>query len=180
MPKCEKCGFEFNNWMEINGAKKNLSSRKYCLDCSPFGSHNTKKFHEQQIIKPNLELTTKPKLCVTCKTIKPPNEFYKKSNKNSLTSSCKKCICSDSIARQKTFKKKCVEYKGGKCETCGYNSSLEALEFHHINREDKNFLISRRRSHSLSENVKKELDKCKLVCVNCHREEHFKNRHQQS
>ena len=35
-----------------------------------------------------------------------------------------------------------IEYKGGKCEICGYNKNLSALEFHHINSKDKSFSIS--------------------------------------
>ena len=40
MKICEKCGKEFPNWTMINGVKKNLHSRKYCLDCSPFGEQS--------------------------------------------------------------------------------------------------------------------------------------------
>ena len=42
MPKCVMCGNEFPNFIEINGKKRNLERRKYCLKCSPFGAHNTK------------------------------------------------------------------------------------------------------------------------------------------
>jgi hypothetical protein len=65
---------------------------------------------------------------------------------------------------------KLVEYKGGKCIKCGYNTSLRALEFHHINSNEKDFQISR---VSISyEKLKKETDKCLLVCSNCHCEIH--------
>ena len=40
--KCEECGENFETWVEIDGIKRNLRSRKRCLKCSPFGSHNTK------------------------------------------------------------------------------------------------------------------------------------------
>lgn len=172
MPKCENCKSDFNNWAEIDGVKKNISRRKYCLNCSPFGSHNTRKIHDQQ--KNETE-----KQCLTCKIIKPLNEFSKRNNGMNLTGNCKACLHSYNLNRQKLFKMKCVEYKGGKCEICGYNSSLEALEFHHTDKSDKNFSISKKKSCSLK-TVKEELDKCKLICSNCHREEHFKNRSQQS
>lgn len=45
MPDCLKCGAHFPNWVSIDGVKKNLASRKYCLDCSPWGEHNTKPLH---------------------------------------------------------------------------------------------------------------------------------------
>ena len=69
---------------------------------------------------------------------------------------------------RRKLKKKAVEYKGGKCVICGYNRCIGALEFHHFDGDDKEFNIS----HSSFgwEKVKKELDKCILICANCHRE----------
>lgn len=63
-----------------------------------------------------------------------------------------------------------VEYKGGKCEVCGYEKCIKALEFHHLNPEEKDFTISGK-SYSL-EKLKNEVDKCILVCSNCHSEIH--------
>jgi hypothetical protein len=46
MPKkCVKCDNEFPFIVTVEGKKRNLKSRKYCLDCSPWGQHNTKKIH---------------------------------------------------------------------------------------------------------------------------------------
>lgn len=70
----------------------------------------------------------------------------------------------------KKVKKQCVDYKGGCCSICGYNKSLAALEFHHLNPLIKDFEISRN-VKSFSK-LKPELDKCILVCSNCHREIH--------
>lgn len=69
------------------------------------------------------------------------------------------------------IKKKCVEYKGGKCERCGYDKCIGALDFHHLDPSQKDFGISTNiKSFDL---IKKELDKCILLCANCHREEHY-------
>jgi len=55
---------------------------------------------------------------------------------------------------------------------CGYNKCLEALEFHHRNPSEKEFNVSSK-GHSRSwERVKKEIEKCDLLCANCHREIH--------
>ena len=67
-------------------------------------------------------------------------------------------------------KQKAIEYKGGKCENCGYNKSTWALDFHHKNPEEKKFSISG--GTKSFETIKKELDKCSLLCRNCHSEEH--------
>ncbi len=74
------------------------------------------------------------------------------------------------IEWRKRTKLKLVEYKGGKCQICGYNKSLNALHFHHLNPNEKDFSIS---GKSLSfEKLKSEVDKCILVCSNCHSEIH--------
>jgi len=77
--------------------------------------------------------------------------------------------------RLRAIKEKSVEYLGGKCVKCGYDKCIEALEFHHLNPEakekrDNGRGIDRRKSF---EKQKPELDKCILLCANCHREEHY-------
>lgn len=74
------------------------------------------------------------------------------------------------IEWRKRTKLKLVEYKGGKCQICDYNKSLNALHFHHLDPNEKDFSIS---GKSLSfEKLKSEVDKCILVCSNCHSEIH--------
>lgn len=69
-------------------------------------------------------------------------------------------------------KQKLVEYKGGKCELCGYNKCVRSLEFHHKDPNEKDFNVS---SVTFGiERCKREVDKCMLVCSNCHGEIHFK------
>ena len=95
----------------------------------------------------------------------------------------KTCWCGNSIKRGNVcmtcyvnvkrfrLKKKCVAYLGNKCSRCGYNKSVQALNFHHIDEEEKEFAISG--SHTRSwDSIQKELDKCILLCANCHQEEH--------
>lgn len=74
--------------------------------------------------------------------------------------------------RRMDLKKRAIEYKGGKCEKCGYNTCLQALDFHHINPEHKDFTIAQTRLYFTWEKIRAELDKCILVCANCHREIH--------
>lgn len=45
MPQCKKCNEQFPNQVKIDGKARNLCNRKYCLECSPFGEHNTRKIH---------------------------------------------------------------------------------------------------------------------------------------
>lgn len=67
-------------------------------------------------------------------------------------------------------RKKLVEYKGGECVKCGYNKCISALHFHHKDASEKDFTISGK-SWSF-EKLKKEVDKCVLLCSNCHTELH--------
>ena len=63
--------------------------------------------------------------------------------------------------------------KGGKCEICGYDKNISALEFHHIDPSNKNFqLDSRHFSNNTIDNLQNEINKCILLCANCHREIH--------
>ena len=68
-------------------------------------------------------------------------------------------------------KKKSINYKGGKCIICGYNKSMRSLDFHHLNSKEKEFSISKYKNKKF-ENLIPELDKCVLVCSNCHGEIH--------
>ena len=71
---------------------------------------------------------------------------------------------------RKRKKKALVEYKGGKCQCCDYYKCIEALEFHHLDPNIKSFTISGK-SKSFN-SLKSEVDKCILVCSNCHKEIH--------
>ena len=67
-----------------------------------------------------------------------------------------------------------VNLTGGCCQSCGYKKNLGALEFHHINPKEKiseldvRILTNRKWSYILN-----EVKKCKLLCSNCHAEEHY-------
>ena len=86
---------------------------------------------------------------------------------------CKKCNIESINERRRFLKKELVRYKGGKCEICGYDDCIAALEFHHLNPEEKDFGIGNGNIKSL-EKLKKEVDKCILVCNRCHKEIHYK------
>lgn len=66
---------------------------------------------------------------------------------------------------------KALEYKGSKCQLCGYSKCKSSLHFHHVDPSQKNFEISGNWGLSW-DNIRKELDKCILVCANCHGEIH--------
>lgn len=85
---------------------------------------------------------------------------------------CKKCMNNYVTEKRRRLKEALVKYKGGKCEICGYNKCINALEFHHLNPNEKEFGLSNGNIKSL-ERLKKEVEKCILVCSNCHHEIHY-------
>lgn len=84
--------------------------------------------------------------------------------------------CRDRVNATKAYtarinKKKAIDYKRGRCQRCGYTSDfLSVFDFHHSDPSVKEVgigvLVQR---HRRFETLKPELDKCELVCANCHR-----------
>jgi len=76
-------------------------------------------------------------------------------------------------ARRISLKQKCIDYLGGECQrqSCKYKNCRQALVFHHINPEDKKFSISQAYKYDWL-TIRAELDKCLLLCSNCHAEMH--------
>ena len=64
------------------------------------------------------------------------------------------------------------------CAICGYynrdnsNDYVGALDFHHVNPGDKKFQITTRTLGNKTERLVDEINKCILLCSNCHREIH--------
>lgn len=74
------------------------------------------------------------------------------------------------LKRRRKIKELAVAYKGGKCAVCEYSKYIGALDLHHVDPKSKQFGIGERGYTRAWEKVKSELDKCILVCANCHRE----------
>jgi 5-methylcytosine-specific restriction endonuclease McrA len=74
--------------------------------------------------------------------------------------------------RRKKIKEMAIVYKGGKCFFCGYKRCVGALEFHHLDPKGKDFGLGANGLTRSWERTKNELNKCILVCSNCHKEIH--------
>lgn len=113
------------------------------------------------------------KTCPACNKTKPLAEFYKRTG-DTPGSWCKSCMHRQIVIRQQDYKKQAVAYKGGKCVVCGFAIYQGALEFHHLDPAQKDVQMSKHTREPLSPEGKAELDKCVLVCANCHRMIHGK------
>lgn len=148
--KCGQCG-------EIKPLdcffKYNNNYRSYCKECN---KKNVNAFRNNPKNKEKLKAYTK-------------KQYEKEGAKEKKFKQNSKWLLNNKL--------KAVEYKGGKCIKCGYDKCINALEFHHINPLEKDINLNTRglnRKKSF-EKQKLELDKCILVCANCHREIHYQN-----
>ena len=148
MPPCTKCGQHFSKRIWIGDKLILAQNRKRCYNCSPYF----------KVKNENGDLT-----CQICKK----SYTYKRASGNNRKC-CSSCLVN---ARRKGLKAKMVKYKGGSCEICGYNKCEKALTFHHIDASTKKFNISGGHCRAWKK-LKEELDKCALLCSNCHNELH--------
>lgn len=156
MPTCRKCNAHFPNRLEIEGKVRNLYKRKYCLECSPWGKHNTSAFLHLGSSK------DAERQCIFC-----DRSFV--NNKGGKGRVCGSCHANH---RRFKVKNKCIQYKGGCCSSCGYSKCQAALVFHHLDPAKKDFNFGGAHSRSW-ESLREELDKCILLCQNCHSELHW-------
>ena len=96
-----------------------------------------------------------------------------RSQSDGLTVWCKECHRIFGVTLGRIRKKRLVEHLGGKCKLCGYDRCPAALDFHHINPEEKEFRLSGSKMRCKFETLVKEAEKCMLLCANCHRELHY-------
>ena len=72
-----------------------------------------------------------------------------------------------------------LNIKNKNCYKCGYNKCDAALTFHHTNKNEKSFLISDikriKTLQNLKEEIVNEINKCIILCSNCHNEEEIRH-----
>lgn len=148
--KCKKCGNHVPIHIQIDGKKRNCKNRKYCLDCSPFGQHNTRQL--DKISEKGL------KTCPDCQ-----EEHGQKGNR------CFRCYFQ---RRQKQVSAKIQKIVGSSCWICGYSKTKRNLCFHHVDESTKSFGLTTRELMLKWDRVFNEMKKCIFICHNCHGEVH--------
>ena len=141
---CIACGRQFPAKMLIDGKTRSLYRRSFCLECSPFGGHNTSK--------------TPLGLRSTEEAARARRDRRREQFRRSLRK------------RRRKRKLDLVSAYGGRCVDCGYATCPEALQFHHRDPSTKEFGLGKF-SGSLARLIK-EAAKCDLLCANCHRVRH--------
>lgn len=134
------------------------STAKYCSKTCA----NKAKYQRE---KANKLLGQVDKYCLICG--KPFRPIDKNANQRTC---CYECMPLGTQLGRSGFLDLLRKQRGGKCERCGYDTYLGALDFHHVNPTEKDFTIGNR-DYKLIECVE-ESKKCILICANCHREIH--------
>lgn len=167
-------GKTYNEIKDILGCTKSTISF-HCKN-NGIGGLKHSKLSEDEKIKMNkfyqnhTAEETSLKFGVSKGTVK---HYCVKENRGNLTLEDKKKRRSEAVQRRRRkVKEMSIEYKGGCCEKCGYNKCSAALGFHNTNPDEKDFGIASKGYTRSWDKVKKELDKCILVCSNCHAEIH--------
>lgn len=155
--KCTKCGAE----KDIAAAYiKNGRTRSCGCGCIEDNNHNLISSSERVCAICGKTFTLGKnghtrKYCYECSPTQAKNKDTRTKHTTTYRQSVKRAL---------------VEYKGGQCERCGYNKCINALQFHHIDPSQKDFALSK--STKSFEELKAEVDKCMLLCANCHAELH--------
>lgn len=162
MKKCLKCGDELGV-VAIEGKKKNLESRRFCLSCAPYGKFKKDAGCHFDVDKPS-------QINKTCKKHGEQIHFLDSRGEDSRrVYRCVVCRRERTNLNRKKKKSDLVKLFGGKCELCGYEKCEEVLSFHHVSPEHKDFELSGKIHCSLAMLVR-EAKKCVLLCANCHGE----------
>lgn len=118
------------------------------------------------------------KWCPDCDEKRPVEEFYWNKKARNYSTRCK---YHRGLRNKGSTKKHCrkrkiryVAYKGGACAICGIVDSPEIYDFHHVDPSKKVFNLGSGMAIPLRDEwrVFEELDKCIMLCANCHRKLH--------
>lgn len=134
-----------------------MYNRKYCLVCSPYGSHTFS----------GTRLTLKPYDCSECGETD-PTKFRIACGERSL---CTKCTGKRVLSQRTAKRLRALELLGGGCRICGYNTYIGAIDFHHVDPDTKSEKFN---SFALWpwKRIKKEMALCVPLCKNHHAEVH--------
>ena len=83
---------------------------------------------------------------------------------------CLRCRTDDVSDARRRRKEQLVREAGGRCQICGYDTYVGALQFHHVDPATKRFAISHRGIPRGLATARAEARRCVLLCANCHAE----------
>lgn len=111
--------------------------------------------------------------CNSCGDLLEEGDNWSPSRAKTSHPQCNDCVKREVRNKRKQRKLEAIEYLGGKCSDCGGEFHIASYDFHHIKPSEKEHKPSSLMTCS-KERLYKELDKCILLCANCHRVHHYK------
>ncbi len=135
--------------------------------------HWLKKYNLKTVYKSfaRKEIIDGKKECTDCKEFKLTSDYYNRPDGKGLHSKCKSCANKYYTERIRKVKIRMIEDKGGCCERCDLklkDTHYSVFDFHHIDPKEKDPNFGRIK-YQKWDIIKEEIDKCMLVCSNCHR-----------
>lgn len=121
------------------------------------------------------------KICTKCGIEKSLDDFsWRDKLKGTRRSECKICQSNYMKERYKEKRQAIGEIKQDlSCAKCGYNEYPTALDFHHLDPNQKDTTVARMIAAKYSlERALNEINKCICLCANCHRVFHFLEKEQ--
>lgn len=155
MPICKNCNNEFPNKIKIDGKYYALTSRKFCPDCSPIGSRNTRSYI--------IELQENEAFCSRCFKIKNKKEFYVRKESGRVFSYCMECQKNIKILKMEEKLERMIEERNGCCADCGGYFPIPVYEFF---KEGLIYPLNKAKNMSF-ERLKNELSDYIMLCLNC-------------
>lgn len=154
MPICKNCNKEFPNKIKVEEEIINLTSRKFCLFCSPLKQNNTRSYI--------INLNKNEGFCVRCNKVKSLNEFYKRKSGKPY-SYCMNCQGEVKELKFGENLEIMVAEKKGCCEDCKIVYPSVIYEFY---QKGKRYNASKLKNMSI-EKIREELKDFDMLCKNC-------------
>lgn len=158
--KCKECSQEFSDMPLIDKKWRDCKGRTHCYDCSPF-KLNRIKAKREELIKQNPENYVERE----CKVCNKTSVVVKGNNFLHICNGCRK------KKNIKSHRLSAVNMFNNKCKDCQKTFHMNVYDFHHLNKDDKKYELSRLWGNSWK-TIEEELEKCIMLCANCHRLRH--------
>jgi hypothetical protein len=155
---------------KVKRGQKNFFCQQKCLHAWQSKHFSTAKMKPDPIEKTPDGMSW----CSDCEAYVPIGNFGTNNNRKSgLQSLCKNHIYQYQMRRWHARKIQAIAYLGGRCKRCGLEDHPSVYDFHHTDPATKEFTWDKLRLKEWG-SVLLELDKCELLCSNCHRKHHVR------
>lgn len=136
----------------VDGCSRSVMVKPYC------GAHYHRYKRNISFDKPIRNNYRNGSICLDCK------------DDRKVVSKWSRCVSCYEKLRRRVVKLVCVMHLGNKCSECLETFPVELYDFHHL--RDKTISVGRLLSNKAAMTIASEVDKCALICSNCHRAEH--------